>query len=104
MKLIKIQRGDIWVVNLEPTIGHELRKIRPAVVIQNDLGNQRAPTTIVAPIKSETGGKIYPFEVLLSEKTKGLSTVSKVLLDQIRVVDKTRLMKKLGTVNEYELE
>lgn len=93
------KRGEIWLVNLDPTIGHEIKKSRPAVIIQNDLGNIYSPITIVAPITSQDLDHIYPIHALLKRQNSGLEKDSKVLLNQIRAVDKIRLIKKLGRVD-----
>lgn len=99
--MAEVKRGDIWLVNLDPTIGHEIRKSRPAVIIQNDLGNRYSPITIIAPITSQNIEKTYPIEVVLDRKNYGLEKISKVLLNQIRAIDKRRLIRKLGKV-DYE--
>jgi len=99
--MAEVKRGDIWLVNLDPTIGHEIRKSRPAVIIQNDLGNKYSPITIVAPITSQNIERTYPIEVVLDKKSSGLEKISKVLLNQIRGIDKRRLIKKLGKI-DYE--
>ena len=99
--MAEVKRGDIWLVNLDPAIGHEIKKSRPAVIIQNDLGNKYSPITIVAPITSQNLEKIYPIEVSLVKRGTGLEKDSKVLLNQIRAIDKKRLIKKLGNV-DYE--
>lgn len=99
--MIDVKRGDIWLVNLDPTIGHEIKKSRPAAIIQNDLGNKYSPITIVAPITSQNIEKAYPIEVILDKKSSGLEKISKILLNQIRAIDKRRLIKKLGKV-DYE--
>ena len=96
----EVKRGDIWLVNLDPTIGHEIKKSRPAVIIQNDLGNKYSPITIIAPVTSQNLEKIYPIEVFLAERNSGLKKDSKVLLNQIRAVDKRRIIKKLGKVDK----
>ncbi|MEK6983320.1 MAG: type II toxin-antitoxin system PemK/MazF family toxin [Nanoarchaeota archaeon] len=96
--MVEIKRGDIWLVNLDPTIGHEIKKSRPSVIIQNDLGNKYSPITIIAPITSQNIAKIYPIEVLL-RRNLGLEKDSKALLNQIRAIDKGRLIKKLGRVD-----
>ncbi len=97
---MELKRGEIWFVSLDSTIGSEINKSRPAVIIQNDFGNKNSSTTIIAPITSKLD-KVYPFEVLLTNNNCfGLENNSKVLLDQIRVVDKKRLIKKLGAVNQ----
>ena len=95
-----VKRGDIWLVNLDPTIGHEIKKSRPAVIIQNNLGNKYSPITIIAPITSKNLSKIYPIEVLLNKQNSRLSKESKALLNQIRAVDKRRLIKRIGKLNE----
>jgi mRNA interferase MazF len=94
--MIEFIRGDVWLVNLDPTIGHEIKKSRPAVIIQNDIGNKFSPITIIAPIASQNLEKIYPIEVFLTNKNSGLEKDSKALLNQIKAVDKTRLIKKNG--------
>ena len=99
--MAEVKRGDIWLVNLDPAIGHEIKKSRPAVIIQNDLGNKYSPITIIAPITSKNIEKIYPIEVILDRKNSGLEKISKVLLNQIRAIDKGRLIKKLGKF-DYE--
>ena len=99
-----VKRGEIWFVNLDPTIGHEIKKSRPAVIIQNDLGNKYSPITIIAPITSQNLDKIYPVEVLLHRKESGLEKDSKALLNQIRAIDKKRLVKKLGNIDEETLD
>lgn len=98
-----VKRGEIWKVNLDPTIGHEIKKSRPGVVIQNDLGNKYSPITIIAPITSQNVEKVYPIEVSLSKKS-GVEKKSKVLLNQIRAIDKRRLVKTLGKVDEETLD
>ncbi len=95
-----IRRGEIWLVSLDPVIGHEVSKTRPAVIIQNDLGNEYSPITIIAPITSQKPDKIYPIEILLTPVNSGIEKESKVLLNQIRAVDKRRLVRKLGFVDE----
>lgn len=99
--VVMVKKGEIWLVNLDPAIGHEINKSRPAVIIQNDIGNKYSTITIVAPITSQGVERIYPIEVLL--KNSGLEKKSKVLLNQIRAIDKKRLVKKLGKVDDYTL-
>ncbi|MBN1385582.1 type II toxin-antitoxin system PemK/MazF family toxin [Candidatus Woesearchaeota archaeon] len=94
-KRIAVKRGEIWLVNLDPTIGHEIRKSRPGIIIQNDIGNKYSPITIIAPVTSSIE-KIYPIEVLLTKKNSGLKKESKAVLNQIRAIDKKRLIRKIG--------
>jgi len=94
------KRGEIWLVNFDPTIGSEINKTRPALIIQNDIGNTYSPVTIVAALTSATPGeKIYPTEVLILAGTGGLISDSLVLLNQIRTVDKMSLVKRLGILS-----
>jgi mRNA interferase MazF len=96
------KRGDVYLVNLDPTVGSEIKKKRPAVIIQNNVGNQYSPTTIVAPITSGDQA-IYPIEVEIRPPEGGLKNNSLVKLDQIRAVDKRRLIRYLGNVNDETL-
>ena len=91
-----IKRGDIFYVNLDPTKGSEQAGTRPVLVIQNDLGNQYAPTVIVAPLTTRPFPKPYPTNVFVPEGNAGLRQDSTVLLSQIRTLDKTRLERKVG--------
>lgn len=81
---IEIRRGDVVVVRLDPAEGHEMRKTRPAVVVQNDVGNQNASTIILAPATGTHRG--YPFEVLVEAEGSPFQKDSSVRLDQIRTV------------------
>ena len=93
-------RGEIYLVEFDPARGHEIQKTRPAVVIQNDLGNRYSPVTIVAALTSKLSAKPYPVEVIVSPtKGNGLSMRSAVELSQIRSVDRERLVRRLGTLD-----
>lgn len=100
--MIDVKRGEIWLVNLDPTVGHEIKKPRPGVIIQNDIGNKYSPITIIAPITSQNIDRVSPIEVLLNN-VKGLKKESKVLLNQIRAIDKIRLIKKLDKLHQDNL-
>ena len=94
------RRGEIYLVSFDPTVGHEIQKTRPAVIIQNDVSNQHSPITIVAAITSQFHEPPHPREVPLKSGTKtGLDKPSAVILNQIRSVDSLRLVKRLGTVD-----
>jgi mRNA interferase MazF len=90
------QRGDIYLVSFDPTVGAEIQKTRPALVIQNDIGNQYSPITIVAAITSKFDLPPYPTEVVMEPKDSGLGQRSAVALNQIRSVDRQRLIKRVG--------
>ena len=98
------QRGELYWANLDPAIGSEIAKTRPALIISNDIGNQYADRVIVAPISSSSLGKIYPFEVHLNPGDGDLSKESKILLDQIRTLDKSRLGQLIGALSAERME
>lgn len=96
------RRGEVWQVNFNPARGSEQRGIRPALVIQNDVGNEFAATTIVAAITTTL--KAYPVTVLLKRGEGGLREPSMVNLAQILTVDKARLHRRLGRLPDERLE
>ena len=92
-----VARGEVWLVALDPTIGSEIQKTRPCVVVSPPDLHDHLRTVIVAPMT--TAGKAAPFRVPLTFlRKKGL-----ILLDQICTVDKTRLVKKAGAVSDLAL-
>ncbi len=98
------KRGDIYLVNFDPTLGAEIRKTRPALVLQNDIANRHSPITIVAAISSKFDEPLYPTEVFIAQAEGGLSVDSVVLLNQIRSIDRRRLTKRLGAVRPTTME
>jgi mRNA interferase MazF len=98
------KRGDIYLVNFDPTLGSEIRKTRPALILQNDIANSHSPITIVAAISSQFDETLYPTEVLIEPPEGGLNANSVVLLNQIRSIDKQRLIKRLGTVTPQTIQ
>ncbi len=91
-----ISRGGIYLAALDPVIGRELSKTRPVVVVSNDKNNEFSGTVTILPITSKNIRKIYPFEVLLRKGTGDLPKNSKVKADQIRTLDKSRMVKFIG--------
>jgi len=96
------RRGEIWLVSLEPTIGSEIGKPRPALVISNDRNNQFADTVTVIPITSKTQ-KFYPFETFLPHQETHLPQDSKAKSNQIRTIDKRRLIKPLAKLSSEKI-
>ena len=96
------RRGEVWMANFSPGRGSEQRGIRPALVIQNDVGNQHAATTIVAAITSTI--KIYPVTVPLKKGEGNLSHASMVNLAQILALDKSRLQIRVGALSPKVME
>ena len=89
-------RGEVYFVAFDPTLGAEIRKTRPALILQNDIANRSSPITIVAAITSKFDEELYPTEVLVRTPEGGLDADSVVLLNQIRSVDRRRLMRRVG--------
>ena len=99
---VKIKRGEIYYADLRPVVGSEQDGIRLVLVLQNDVGNQYSPTTIVAAITSRKTKHGLPTHVQID--TQGLRTTSIVLLEQIRTVDKMRLGDYVGKLDEIAME
>lgn len=95
------KRGEIWVVNFNPGRGSEQKGLRPALIIQNDTGNQYASTTVVAAITTTI--KRYPVTVLIPRREGGLKESSTVNLAQILTIDKGRLIKRLGQFGDDKM-
>jgi len=87
-------RFDVFLINLDPTIGKEIKKTRPCLIISPDEMNEHIATVIVAPMTSKS--RNYPSRVNCKFKGK----LGQIVLDQIRTVDKIRLVKKLGVIDE----
>ena len=99
----RIIRGDIVVADLEPVEGSEQGGIRPVLVIQNDILNKHAPTTIIAPITSKVYTKEYPTNVIIKKEDSKLKVDSTILLNQIRTIDKKRITKKIGSLDNFTM-
>jgi len=96
------QRGDVWLVNWNPARGSEQAGKRPALIIQNDVGNEYASTTIVAALSTTI--RSYPMNVLLEPPEGGLAKPSIVKTSQILTVSKERLEKKLGAITPEKMQ
>ena len=98
------RRGEVYWISFDPTVGAEIRKARPGLILQNDVANRYSPVTIVAAITSQFQEPLYPTEVLLKAPEGGLRSDGVVLLNQIRSVDKRRLVKRLGRLEAGTME
>ena len=98
------RRGDIFWVNLDPTVGSEIRKRRPAVVVSNDAANKRYHQVTVIPLTSQRVETVEPFQVFIDESESGLSRDSKALAEQIRTVSKLRLAGRAGHLQPETLQ
>lgn len=96
---MQVRRGDVVVTELDPTRGSEQRGTRPCLVVQNDVGNQNAPTTVVVPFTTSFGERLYPFEVLVEAGECPLREDSVALCSQIRTVSvEHRIREVLGSI------
>ena len=97
------KKGDIYYANLDPIIGSEQNGTRPVVVVQNNLGNKYSPTVLIAPLTSKSKKKNYlPTHIEIKSNEK-ITHDSLILLEQVRVLDKTRLISFLCSLNEEEI-
>ncbi|MEA1994829.1 MAG: type II toxin-antitoxin system PemK/MazF family toxin [Campylobacterota bacterium] len=96
------KKGEIYLVNFDPTIGHEVKKKRPTLIISNNIHNQYSPLITVAPLSSNVS-KVYPFEVYIPKGIEGLKDNSKIMIIQLRSVDKKRLIDKLGSIEDRKI-
>ncbi len=101
---MEISRGDIVLVNLDPVIGSEQGKTRPALVIQNDIGNETSQTTIIAPVTTKIYSKQFPTNVEIDSSNSPIKEKSTILLNQIRAIDKQRIMKSFGRISNKKME
>jgi len=101
---MKISRGDVFYCNLDPTFGHEQAGLRPLVVLQNDVANDKLNTVMVAPLTSNLKAKGYLLTVFVDAKTSELPKDSVILLFQVRTVDKRRLERKIAHLDETIME
>ena len=97
----EIKRGDIYKADLSPVIGSEQGGIRPVVIVQNDMGNRYSPTIIVVPITTRLNKKNLPTHTKINNSS--LLKESIALMEQIRTIDKSRLIEFIGVLNESEM-
>ena len=96
------QKGDVYLVCLDPTIGAEIKKSRPAVILSNNIININSPIVIVCPITDSTG-KTSPVHILINKNEGGLTKESVANCVQIRAVDKSRLYQKIGNLSAQKM-
>ncbi len=96
------RRGEIWIVNWNPARGSEQAGRRPALIVQNDVGNEKAPTTIIAAISSTV--RSYPMNVEVRPPEGGLERASSIKTSQILTISKERLEKRLGRIGAKKME
>jgi mRNA interferase MazF len=100
----ELKRGDVILVNLDPARGAEKKKTRPCLIIQNDTGNKFSPLVIIAVITSQKEiDKKYPTDVWVEKGEGGLDVPSIVQCDQIRTIDKNRIIEKFGYLDSSRM-
>jgi mRNA interferase MazF len=97
---MNIKRGCVCLAVLDPTVGNEISKTRPVIVISNDQNNQFSTTITVLPVTPARLDKIYPFEVFLPTGEANLPKDSKVKSDQVRTLDRSRFLKTIGELSK----
>lgn len=100
---MNIRRGEIYLATLDPVVGKEISKTRPVVVISNDKNNEFSATVTILPLTSKNLEMVYPFEVFLSKGIGNLPKDSKVKADQIRTLDKSRLVSLIGKLEQGKI-
>ena len=100
---MEIRRGDVFLVDLNPVVGAEQAGIRPALVIQIDKANVVSPHTVIVPFTARIRDVKLPSHVRIPAGTGGLTEESILLCEQIRVIDKRRLVRKIGSVEQEQL-
>lgn len=100
---MKVKRGEIYLANLNNAFGSEQARVRPVLVIQNNLGNKHSPTTIVACLTSKVNSKAHLSTHYLIRYNKDLKYQSIVMLEQIKVIDKSRLIKRITKLDKRQM-
>lgn len=98
------KRGEIYFAQLNPVVGSEQGGIRPVLVVQNDIGNQYSPTTIILAITSQINKAKLPTHVEIDAHTYGLERDSVILAEQIRTIDKSRLKQRIAVLREESMD
>ncbi len=93
-----MKRGEVWWVEFDPSVGSEIRKTRPGVIVSNDAANRHLARVVVVPLTSQTGRQ-YPSEALVTVAGQ----TSKAMADQIMAADKSRLKSRLGVLSKTDL-
>jgi mRNA interferase MazF len=99
-----IRRGDIYYADLDPVVGSEQGGIRPVVIIQNDTGNRFSPTVIVSAITTSKTKHHIPTHIYIPRNTAGLPADSTILTEQVKTLDKKRLIRFVGSLNRDMME
>ncbi len=99
-----VKRGEIYFAQLNPVIGSEQGGIRPVLIVQNDIGNQYSPTTIILAITSQINKAKLPTHIELKAKDYGLERDSVILAEQVRTIDKSRLKQRIAVLKQETMQ
>jgi mRNA interferase MazF len=95
MPQLRPRHGDLYIAQLDPTVGGEIRKTRPVVIVSNDAINTHSRVVVIAPVTSNVR-RASPSHIIVSAGTAGLAVDSRVLTDQVRAIDRRRLVHRVG--------
>ena len=101
--MIKIKQYDIWIADLNPRFGTETGKTRPVVIVQTDLLNKYHPSTIICPITTNVKLDAEILRVHLKKGSAKLKEDCDIMIDQVRAIDNKRLLKKIGEINQEQI-
>jgi mRNA interferase MazF len=102
--VVTIKRGDVVLCDLNPTIGTEQAGVRPVIILQIDRANAASPHTVIAPFTTKIRRALLPSHVFVPTGVGGLTQDSVILCEQIRVIDKRRLIKVLGHLEQPHMD
>lgn len=103
-RMARISRGDMWIADLRPGVGFEVTKKRPTLIISRNTVNEISPTVIVIPLSSQVYKILGPERISIPQKDSSLHRDSVALVTQMRAIDKTRLIKKVGPISKDKLK
>lgn len=98
-----MKRNEIYLINLEPSFGSEQGRIRPCLIVQNNIGNIYSNTTIIVPLTTKLSKNRFPVHIDIEKKYSGLSKDSCALTNQIKVIDKSRIIKRIGEIKNQKI-
>ena len=101
--MVAVKRGDVVVANLDPTIGVQIQKTRPVIVLSNDAINQYSQLVVVVPLTKNTA-HVSPSHAIIPKGVARLTFTSKAVTEQVKAIDKRRLVKRLGSLTPSLLE
>ena len=101
---MRVKRGELWLANLNPAIGTEPGKVRPVVIIQSDLLNHSHPSVVICPLTTRLAPEPNTLRVRIHPSNSGLVTSSDILVDQIKAIDGSRLLRRIGFIDKKTLE